>query len=483
MAIISNWLSVMVVVGVVAGSVAATPPPSAPPASPSEIGAPTVERSNLGDRITDFARRAESAGFSGAILAARDGKVVAAIGVGCSDLDGTIPNTPETLFEIASATKQFTAAAILRLCQEGRLTLDDPIDRYLPSVPEHSRAITVRHLLQHTSGIPGSNSSGGGEDPEAATLAFLRTGPKHSPGTHWEYWNQGYALLSEIVARAAQRPYVSYCRDALFTPAKLTSTYFTGDSAPPGTAVAIGLSERGPARSALEHPYGSYGFQYRGMGGVVTSVWDLWRWDRALAGESVLDGPRKAELFKPGLNDYALGWFVRKSASGRLTQSHGGGVRGFASEIRRYPERDGCLIVLCNRDDMNPGMLAGALEALLFEEAPTAEPPPQPLAASLAGALEGEYVDDRGTSLVIGRDRSVTSARVHWSPPRGPVTRATLGQSDDGAVVLYEWRSATPLRIERTGEGAASSVTLLDRKFVRVQTQKPLETGAGGAKR
>ena len=102
------------------------------------------------------------------------------------------------------------------------------------------------------------------------------------------------------------------------------------------------------------------------MGGVVTTVWDLWRWDRALRGDAVLGQPAKSELFKPGLRDYALGWFVKKNKHGRQVQFHGGSVRGFACQIRRYPEQDGCLFVLSNRDDIPMGKMVNALEGILF---------------------------------------------------------------------------------------------------------------------
>jgi CubicO group peptidase (beta-lactamase class C family) len=307
---------------------------------------------DVGRRMVEFVRRAESAGFSGAVLAGRGGRVVAAVGIGSADLAGDVPITPSTLFEIGSATKQFTAAAVLRLVQQGKLRLEDSIARYLPGVPEDCRPITVRHLLQHTSGIPGTNSAGAGDDLDQVLPLFLRGGPRHPPGTHWEYWNQGYALLSEIVARAAGDDYTAFCKQELFAPTGMSATRFTGDAAPEGWTVAVGRSQRGQPRSALEHPYGRYGFQYRGMGGVVTTVWDLWRWDRALRGDRVLDANSKSKLFEPGLNDYALGWFVKKDARGRWVQSHGGAVRGFVCELRRYPGQDACLFVLCNRDDV-----------------------------------------------------------------------------------------------------------------------------------
>jgi CubicO group peptidase (beta-lactamase class C family) len=452
----NRLLTILGIVSLLTGAAAAKPPKEDTDFAAGETGR----------AIVAFVKRAEALGFSGAVLAARDGKVVAAAGAGHAELAGKVPVTPATLFEIASATKQFTAAAVMRLVQAGKLALDDPIGKHLPDVPANCKAITVRHLLQHTSGIPGTNSQGGGDDVRRVLPVFLRGGPRHEPGTHWEYWNQGYALLSEIVARAAGKSYVAYCEEELFRPAKLRATCFTGDAAPRGATVAVGRSARGPSRSALEHPYGSYGFQYRGMGGAVTSVWDLWRWDRALRGDDVLGAPAKAKLFEPGLRDYALGWFVKKER-GRVVQSHGGGVRGFVCDVRRYPDDDGCLFVLCNRDDAPVRDVARAVEAILFGEAKGAVTPPRALDDDVAAALAGKYKDARGTELVVTRDGKVTRVRIHWSPPRGPVTRAVLGANTNGDVVLYEWTSETPLL---TGglNGTVTRITIHDRTFQRV---------------
>jgi CubicO group peptidase (beta-lactamase class C family) len=422
---------------------------------------------DMGRRIVEFVRRAESAGFSGAVLAGNGGRVVAAVGIGSADLAGNVPITPSTLFEIGSATKQFTAAAVLRLVQQRKLRLEDSIARYLPGVPEDCRPITVRHLLQHTSGIPGTNSAGAGDDLDQVLPLFLRGGPKHPPGTHWEYWNQGYALLSEIVARAAGEDYTAFCKQDLFAPTGMSATRFTGDAAPEGWTVAVGRSLRGRPRSALEHPYGRYGFQYRGMGGVVTTVWDLWRWDRALRGDRVLDANSKVKLFEPGLNDYALGWFVRKDARGRWVQSHGGAVRGFVSELRRYPGQDACLFVLCNRDDVPVRHVTQALEALLLGDPMPCPEPPRSLDAELVQALAGSY-EASGTTLVIEVDGKVARALIHWSAPRGPVTRAVLGLDDRGQVILYEWTATTKIEIAREGRESVNRVLILGRSFRRV---------------
>jgi CubicO group peptidase (beta-lactamase class C family) len=422
---------------------------------------------DVGRRIVEFVERADSVGFSGAVLAATHGQVVAAVGVGSADVAGKIPITPSTLFEIGSVTKQFTAAAALLLTERGKLRLDDSIGRHLPGVPENCCAITVQHLLQHTSGIPGSNSQGGGDDVEKVLPLFLRGGPRYEPGTHWEYWNQGYALASEIIARSAGKDYTAFCKEALFAPAGMNATRFTGDVAPRGLTVAIGRSARGPARSALDHPYGSYGFQYRGMGGVVTNVWDLWRWDRALHSERVLSTDSKAKLFQPRLNSYALGWFVRKDSRGRLVQSHGGAVGGFVCELRRYPDEDGCLFVLCNRDDVPVGEVAQALESLLGGTPLAHVEPPRALGAELARAISGRYEEPKGANLVVESDGKVTRANTYWYSPRGPVSRSFLGLDAAGKVVLYQWNERIKVEIDRVGDDHVSGVSFLGRQFRR----------------
>lgn len=396
-----------------------------------------------GERIATYAEAAAAFGFAGAIIAARDGKVVAALGVGTADVAGKVQNDARTLFEFASVTKQFTAAAVLVLVQAGKLRLDDSIHEHLPGIPADCRAITIRHLLQHTSGIPGSNAQGGGDDLAAVLPSFFAGGPKHAPGTHWEYWNQGYALLAEIIERAAGERYTTFCKRRLFAPAKLTTACFTGDPQPDGVPVAIGQG-RGEPRSALAHPYGSYGFQYKGMGGAVGSVWDIWRWDRALRSDAVLKPPAKKELFTPGLNDYALGWFVKKR-DGRLSQSHGGSVRGFLCDVRRFPDDDAFVAVLCNRDDGPMGEVANGIEALLFGEQREV---PKPLPASVGSALVGTWRGEVG-KLVIENHGGRLRATIEWAnypPTRGFVTGPDLGKAN-----LFDWRSQMPLGLEREG--------------------------------
>ncbi|MGB0954333.1 MAG: serine hydrolase domain-containing protein, partial [Planctomycetota bacterium] len=345
-----------------------------------------VAKGKIGKEIRSWVENSASTGFRGAVLAAKDGKVVAAFGVGHADLEGKVAIDSNTLFEIASITKQFTAAAVMHLVQDGKVELDEPISTYLPGIPEDCQEITVRHLLQHTSGIPGSNSRGGGVVLAAVLPSFLKGGPQHKPGTNFEYWNQGYALVSEIVARASGDSYTGYVKKHLFQPAGMKHSFFTGDEPPAGIDIAIGIGKHGKPRSALEHPYGSYGFQYRGMGGAVLNVWDFWRWDRALCTNQPLSRESKAVMFETGDSQYGLGWYVVEDTHGRTMQAHSGSVRGFNCYAYRFPEEDACVIVLSNDDRVYSGQIGLGIREILFEDKRTLLTPPDSLESSLAKA-------------------------------------------------------------------------------------------------
>lgn len=407
------------------------------------LGSTTCSHANDGDYIADDIGAAvcqyvdlvhERLGFSGVVLVGRDGKVVAAIPRGFAGESDKSPLRLTSLFEIASCTKPFTAIATLQLAESGKLSLDDSITEHLPNVPVNCKGITIRHLLSHTSGIPGTNTNGSGDDIAGVVPKFLAGGPKHKPGENYEYWNQGYALLSEIVARASGSSYTQYVQDHIFVPCKMSASRFTGDEAPAGSSVAVGRSTRGASRSALEHPYGSYGFQYRGMGGLVTNVKDLWKWDRALHSNQLISQKLLTEMTMSGAGGYGLGWFVQADLNGKPSQRHGGSVRGFLTEIRRYPSLDGALFVLSNSDDSLPIMIVKAgVEQILFGKQPNMVIPQTP-DRRLLGRVEGEYKDAKGRRLVIASSGKLPSLKIYWG---GPVTVGYLGLDDSAVPQLY----------------------------------------------
>ncbi|HEX6960696.1 MAG TPA: serine hydrolase domain-containing protein [Lacipirellula sp.] len=435
-----------------------------------------IEVGDTGKQIVELVRSANrDAGFSGAVLAGRNGKVIAAVAVGES---GGKPLEVTTLFEIGSCTKPFTAVAVMKLVEQGKLALDDSIADHLPGVPENCRAITVRHLLQHTSGIPGTNYQGSGTKLAAVLPLFLDGGPRTKPGERHEYWNQGYALLSEVIARASGKSYTAYVRDEIFKPCKMQSSCFTGDRLPKGAVASIGVSTTGRNRGALEHPYGEYGFQYRGMGGLVTNLVDLWRFDRTLAAEKLLTTESIAEMTRPGPEGYALGWRVTRLDSGRTVHYHSGSVRGFLASIRRDPEDDGCLVVLANSDASAPfDLVQSQCEAVMEGREASVELPKQ-LDPKLIEELAGVYRDEKGRTMTVSREGGLTRALIDW---HGPKTHGYLSATDTDQLSFDMMKSASPLtferanliEVERDGGAGISALTIveLSLRFERVDEQ------------
>lgn len=392
-----------------------------------------------GERIVTFVRQThEDAGFRGAVLAAQDGKVIAAVAVGPLGDEKGEELRVDTLFEIASCTKSITAIAVLKLVEDGQLSLNDSITKHLPGIPDSCQGITVRHLLQHTSGIPGTNTKGSGKDLAKVLPTFLKGGPQNPPGENHEYWNQGYSLLSEVIARASGKTYIQYVREAILNPCKMTSTRFTGQRAPRKASVSIGVSAQGANRSALDHPYGEYGFQYRGMGGLVTNLIDLWRLDRTLASEELLDSKSLEEMTRPGKAGYALGWRIKKIDSGAIVHEHTGKVRGFLASIQRNPSSDGCLFVLANSDSSAPfEMVRQGCENLLEGKDPPvySKPAADPgLDSSLISELVGTYRDKKGRTFTVSLDGHHAKALINWN---GPITYGYLGAADNSDGLLF----------------------------------------------
>lgn len=402
-----------------------------------------IEVGERGQRIVALVRDAHrEAGFTGAVLAGEQGKVIAAVAVGSV---GDDPLEVTSLFELASCTKPFTAIAVMKLVEEGKLALDDSISDHLPGVPDSCRAITVRHLLQHTSGIPGTNTSGAGTDLAVVLPTFLEGGPRTTPGERHEYWNQGYALLSEIIARASGKSYVAYCREAIFKPCGMTSTRFTGDRPPAKVKVALGRSTFGPDRSALEHPYGDYGFQYRGMGGIATNLVDLWRWRQALTSGKLLTEASLAEMTKPGPGGYALGWRVHELEAGHAVLEHTGKVRGFLASLRLNPKSDGCLFILANSDESEPfervkTACEEAIDGTLSSTAPRA------IDGSAVDELAGIYRDHAGRTLTVSREGRFLRALIDW---HGPTTVGYLNPTDAEELSYDTMVSSSPARFKR----------------------------------
>ncbi len=409
-----------------------------------------------GKQLVEFVQQAERvSGFSGAVLAGEHGKIIAAIAVGKS---GKQSHDVTTLFELASCTKPFTAIAVMKLAEDGKLHLDDPINKYLEGVPENCHGITVRHLLQHTSGISPDNSRGRGTDLADILPQFLEGGPQTPPGEHHAYWNQGYALLSEVIAVASGMPYTTYMRENIFEPCQMKASRFNGDSRPKGIKVATGTSTYGKSRTALEHPYGEYGFQYRGMGGLVTNLADLWRWDRTLAKGKLISADSYAQMTTAGQQAYALGWRIYDK-DGHTIHEHTGSVRGFLALIRRVPETDSCLFILANSDNAEPFDIVaqGCSEILAGRNAEITVP--KAVNASLAEQLVGSYRDPNGRTMTVSKEKDSLAAVIDWN---GPKSLGKLNMADNGMLSFDMVGSKNAILIDRDPQSQVIGLTITD---------------------
>ena len=287
-----------------------------------------------------------------AVLVARDGKIVFQSGFGFADLESKTPVTAETKFRIGSVTKQFTAAAILRLADDGKLKLSDPLEQFFPGFPGGSQ-ITLHHLLTHTSGL---HSYTGKPEfmarvPKPITPAeliawFREDKPDFAPGAGFLYNNSGYFLAGEIAAKVAGKTFEAFLREAFFEPLGMKDTGIFVNSRPPA-GIALGYSVAdGKATRALDWDMAWAG----GAGALYATIGDLFRWNEALFGGRVLreeslklmTTPVKLPANVDGMS-YGYGVAVAK-VNGLPSINHAGGLNGWSSELIRLPEQ-GCTVV------------------------------------------------------------------------------------------------------------------------------------------
>jgi CubicO group peptidase (beta-lactamase class C family) len=324
-----------------------------------------------GKALDAYLELCETFGFSGVALVERKGSVLLAKGYGLADpIEGT-PNTPDTLYDIGSASKQVTAAAILLLESREKLKTSDKLSDHLPDVPEDLRDITLAHLIHHTSGFPRMAPQGSGPDRDAAVRTYLSGVRTAGAGKRFEYWNGGYALLAAVVEVVAEEPFEDFVRDELFRPAGLERTTFIGagkDLKPLAVSHLTG-------EAVTDH---SSGWEYRGMGGVLTTAGELARWCDALFGGRVLPKEQLAWMLEPDRENYAGGWEVFETGGKRKVVQHGGSVDDFESYVRWFPKDKVTLIVLTNRPGWRVPVTWALSSLLLAGENPLYPRPPEP---------------------------------------------------------------------------------------------------------
>jgi len=338
---------------------------------------------------------AKSAGA--AVLVRKNGYAVFERGYGLRDLQSMRPIDARTNFRLASCTKQFTAMAIMLLVHHGKLRYDQPLSDIFPEFPAYGRTITIRHLLNHTSGLADYESlmeqqerSGGvrwtqeNQIQDADVLALLERESKtqFAPGTKWAYSNSGYVLLGMVVAKVSGRSFGDFLRERIFAPLKMDSTLAFEKNKNTVANRAYGHSREGGAWKQTDQSSTSATL---GDGGVYSSLEDLAKWDDALTHHTLLgESEMRAALIPATLSSgtqprwprdsdrpagtpvaYGLGWFL-DPYRGRARMWHYGDTRGFHTYIERFTADKLTIVVLCNRTDLDAEKLASRVADLFL---------------------------------------------------------------------------------------------------------------------
>jgi CubicO group peptidase (beta-lactamase class C family) len=299
----------------------------------------------------------------------RDGKVVYSKGYGLANIEEHVAITPQSVFDIGSTSKQFTAASILLLEKQGKLSISDDIRKYLPEVPDYGEKITILQLLNHTSGLrdyltlmelAGINIDGVTTDEDALQMIVRQKALNFAPGSDWLYSNTGFFLLSVIVKRVSGKTLREFAAENIFAPLEMSHTQYRDDHTTliANRAMAYDGKEKGGGYS-LDVSY----FEQTGDGAVHTSVEDLQKWDENFYSGQIGGKEFLAEIQEQGkLNsgkvlDYAKGLRIAEYR-GLRTVSHGGSWGGYRAELLRFPEQHFSVACLCNLDSANPSKRA-----------------------------------------------------------------------------------------------------------------------------
>jgi CubicO group peptidase (beta-lactamase class C family) len=318
-------------------------------------------------------------GWSGTILVAQKGNVLISQGYGLADRENDVPNTSQTKFAIGSMTKAFTAMAIMML-QEGQLTVQDPICKYISDCPTAWKPITLHHLLTHTSGIQSYTESNLPIQENITTcqeftleeaMAILKALPQDfAPGAQFHYSNSGYYLLGAVIEKVSAESYETFIQKNILQPLGLSETGYDRFSTIV-TNRASGYDFDQIQGQYVNAPGWDVSQRYA-AGGLYSTVGDLYKWDQALYTDQLVSKETLAIIFTsmvaiPDIGGYGYGWFISQQSGHRVIW-HGGDFTGFISQITRYPDDQVTIIVLTNVHNEDPYEITNALADMVFAD-------------------------------------------------------------------------------------------------------------------
>jgi CubicO group peptidase (beta-lactamase class C family) len=310
--------------------------------------------------------------FMGSVMVARSNQIVFIQGYGFANREHGIPNAPNTKYRLGSITKQFTAMCILKLQEQGKLSVDDPISRFVPDCSSNWSAIKIRHLLTHTSGIPSFTSFPDYlstmmlSSPPEKTIQRFRDKPlEFKPGERFVYSNSGYILLGYIVEKASGKSYEEYIEECIFKPLGMQdSGYDHFERILPHRAT--GYSREG------DHWVNSSYIDMtvpHGAGALYSTMEDFFRWYQCWREHKILSASSWTAMMTPGKWNYGFGMSVSEHfrQTAQRVFEHGGGINGFATSMKWFPDADLFVAAFANSDSARTGEVAENLAAIMLD--------------------------------------------------------------------------------------------------------------------
>jgi CubicO group peptidase (beta-lactamase class C family) len=413
-------LLLVAIAGAGVGCAPAPAPGTVPGTTPA--AAPTTD--GLGAGLHAYLERVSPFGISAAFLVARGDTVILHEGYGLADRERGVAVESETVFDIGSITKQFTAAAILKLEEQGRLHVEDSIGRFFTDVPADKGGITLHHLLTHSSGLIGDLGGDYQVMPRDSLVRLaLASELQWAPGTRFDYSNLGYSLLGAIVEIASGQPYERYLHESLFRPAGMARTGYTIPDWTPDE-LAVGYRSGRRWGTPLDHVWAPDGpwWNLRANGGILSTMGDLYRWHRALVGDAVLSSASREKMFTPhvpegigGDSHYGYGWAISTTPRGTRLIAHNGGNGYFFADFLRYVDEDVVIVLATNEADRDVPAVRQRVIAAVFSGRPPALPPAAgaPLPSADLESFAGTYQLPSGARIEVTAARGELVADAH----------------------------------------------------------------------
>ncbi|HMF57661.1 MAG TPA: serine hydrolase [Pyrinomonadaceae bacterium] len=401
------------------------------------------------------------------VMVVQNGQIVKSSGYGLANVETRTPVTAQTVFEIGSVSKPFTAIAILMLSERGRLSLDDPVTKYLQGLPPYAQKVTIRHLLNHTSGLVDVinprwfRKNYTPTSREVLKMLMQEQKPNAAPGEAFEYNNTGYTLLALIVEKVTGERFSKFMQENVFKPLGMTHTLIFDETKPKVLNLATSyISEGGPFQPA-ENLSDIYIY---GAKGVWSTAEDMAKWAEALMGGKLVKADTLKQAFMPTrlnngtISQYGYGWYVN-SDEGLNVVEHAGGYLGYRATIRLYPTERTIVILLSNNSTINATPLARQIAKIYLGER-MVQPTGARVDPAILQSYVGKYEGDASVMPNLIIEITLENGELFITSPIKPKTKLIAQSATEFQIA----ETASSVTFNQDGQGNVTGLLLKTRR-------------------